>query len=154
MLEPVRNSTIYNVSSCIYYQYFTFKGLDYTKNIVYLLIFLQIQRNIFRKLRITIISSSQWNVVSTFWVIWGNVRCRLMKPLIFGYYTNAFHFTFFKNVAVSLVVSLTIKRDYIKGQLSIFGLLNHEESMEFHSRSDETLFHFVFFVQNIFELLW
>ena len=40
MLESVRNSTIYNVSSRIYYQYFTFKGLDYTRNIVFSLIFL------------------------------------------------------------------------------------------------------------------
>ena len=40
MLESVRNSTIYNVSSRIYYQYFTFKGLDYARNIVFSLIFL------------------------------------------------------------------------------------------------------------------
>ena len=86
LLESVRNSTIYNVSSRMYYQYFTFKGLDYTRNIVFSLTFLQsfFQRNIFRKLRITVISSNQWSVVSSFWVIWGNVRCRLMKPLIFG----------------------------------------------------------------------
>ena len=39
LLEPVGNSTIYNVSGRIYYQYFTFKGLDYTRNIVFSLIF-------------------------------------------------------------------------------------------------------------------
>ena len=74
----------------MYYQYFTFKGLDYTRNIVFSLIFLQIffQRNIFRKVRITVISSSDWNVVSTFWVILGNIHCRFMKPLIFGGYTK------------------------------------------------------------------
>ena len=38
----------------------------------------------------------------------------------------------------------------MKGQLPILGLLKHEESMGFHSRSDETLLHFVFFAQNIF----
>ena len=61
LLESVRNSIIYNVSSRMYYQYFTFKGLDYTRNIDFSLISLQIfvQRNIFRKLRITVISSSQ-----------------------------------------------------------------------------------------------
>ena len=90
MLEAVRNSTIYSVSSHMYYQYFTFKGLNYTWDIVFSLIFLQIffQRNIFRKLRIIVISSSQWSVVSTFWVIWANVRCRLMKPLVLGDYTK------------------------------------------------------------------
>ena len=75
----------------MYYKYFTFKGLNYTRNIiVFSFIFLQIffQRNIFRKLRITVVTSSQWNVASTFWVIWGNVRCRLMNPLIFGDYTK------------------------------------------------------------------
>ena len=117
MLESVRNSTIYNVSSRIYYPYFTFKGVHHTRNIVYSLISLQIffQRSIFRKPAITVISSSQWNVVSTFWVIWGNVRCRLRKPLIFGDYTKiityAFHFTFFRNVSVFFAVSLTIKRN-------------------------------------------
>ena len=63
LLESVKNSTIYNVSIRIYYQYFTFKDLDYNKNIIFSLIFLQMffQRNtnIFRKLRITVISSSQ-----------------------------------------------------------------------------------------------
>ena len=116
LLESVRNRIICDVSSRMYYQYFTFKGLDYTRNIVLSLNFLQIffQRNIFRKLRITAISSSQWTVVSTFWVIWGNVRCRVIKPLSFGGYTRIitpFHFTFFKNVSVSFVVSLTIERD-------------------------------------------
>ena len=38
----------------------------------------------------------------------------------------------------------------MKGQLIIFGLLKHEESMGFHSRSYGTLLHFVFFAQNIF----
>ena len=33
LLESVRNSTIYNVSSRMYCKYFTFKGLDYTRNI-------------------------------------------------------------------------------------------------------------------------
>ena len=61
LLESVRHSTIYIVSSRMYYQYFTFKGQDYIRNIVFSLIFLQffLQRNIFRKLRITVISSSQ-----------------------------------------------------------------------------------------------
>ena len=64
LLESLRNSTIYNVSICMYYQYFTFKGLDYTRNIGFSFIFLQIffQRHIFRKLRITVITSSQRNV--------------------------------------------------------------------------------------------
>ena len=58
---PYRNSTICNVSGRIYYQYFTFKGLDYARNKVYSLFFLQIffQSSIFRKLTITVISSSQ-----------------------------------------------------------------------------------------------
>ena len=117
MLESVRNSTIYNVSSSMDYQYFTFKGLDYKKNMVFSLVFLQFsfKCNIFRKLRIAVISSSQGSVVNTFWVIWGNTRSRLMKPQIFGDYIHknnyAFHFTFFKNVSVSFVVSLTINRD-------------------------------------------
>ena len=38
----------------------------------------------------------------------------------------------------------------MKGQLTMFGLLKHEESMGFHSRSDETLLHSVFFAQIIF----
>ena len=38
----------------------------------------------------------------------------------------------------------------MKRQLAIFGLLKHEESMGLHSRSDETLLHFVFFAQTIF----
>ena len=38
----------------------------------------------------------------------------------------------------------------MKGQLSIIGLLNLEESMGIHSRSDETFLLFVFFAQNIF----
>ena len=63
LLESVKNSTIYNVSIRIYYQYFTFKDLHYNKNTIFSLIFLQMffQRNtnIFRKLRITVISSSQ-----------------------------------------------------------------------------------------------
>ena len=71
------------------------------------------QHNILRKLRITVISSSQCSVVSTFWVTWGNVRCKLMKPDFWGLHRNnyAFHFTFFKNVFVSFVVSLTINRN-------------------------------------------
>ena len=32
----------------------------------------------------------------------------------------------------------------------MFGLLDHEESMRFHSRTDESLLHFAFFAQNIF----
>ena len=88
--ESVTNRTICNVSSRKYFQYFSFKGLDNTRNIVFSFILLQIffQCNIFRNLRMTVISSSQWSVVSTFWIIWGNVRCRLMKPLIFGDYTK------------------------------------------------------------------
>ena len=62
LLESVRNSTIYNVSSRMYYhhQYFTFKGLDYTGNIIFSLIFSQIffQHDIFKKLGMTVISSS------------------------------------------------------------------------------------------------
>ena len=77
--------------------------------------FLQIffQHNIFRKFRITVISSSQWNVVSTFWVIWGNVRCKLMKPLIFWDYTKIItcFILQFSKMFVSFVVSLTIKRE-------------------------------------------
>ena len=90
MLESVRNSTMYNLSSRMHYQYFTFKDLDHTRNTDFSLTFLQIffQRNIFKKLSLTVFSSSQWSVVITFWVIWGNVRCRLMKPLIFGDYTK------------------------------------------------------------------
>ena len=38
----------------------------------------------------------------------------------------------------------------MKGQLTIFGLMKQKESMGFHSRSDETMSHFVFFAQNIF----
>ena len=38
----------------------------------------------------------------------------------------------------------------MEGQLTIFGLLKHEESMGFHSRSNEILLHFVLFAQNIF----
>ena len=152
LLESVRNSTIYNVSSRICYQYFTFKGLNYTINIVYSLIFLKIQRNIFRKFRITIISSSQWNVVSTFRVLWGNVRCSIMKPMVFGNYTKTItHFILhFSKMFLFDFLSLTIKRDYMKKQLSILGLLNHEETIWFHSRSNWTLFHLVFFAQNIF----
>ena len=61
LLESVGNSTIYNVSNRMFYKYFTFKGLDYTRNIVFSLIFFQIffQLNIFRKLRITVIFFSQ-----------------------------------------------------------------------------------------------
>ena len=116
MLESVRNSAIYSVSSCIYYQYFTVKDIEYTRNIFYLLIYLQIQRNIYRKLRITIISSSQWNVVNTFWVIWGNVRCSLMKPLILGDYTKIItHFILhFSKIFLFRLLSSTIKRDYLK----------------------------------------
>ena len=141
----------------MYYKYFPFKGLDYTRNIVFSLIFLQIffLRNIFRKLRITMISSSQWSMVSTFWVIWGNERCRLMKPLIFGDYTKTIsrfilHFTFIIHLIRLLCLQQLIeKQHFIKGQLSIFVLLNHEESMRFHFRSDETLLHFAFFGQSI-----
>ena len=108
MLESIRNSTIYNVSSRMYYQYFTFKGLEYTGNIVFSLIFLQIffQRNIFRKLRIRVISSSQWSVVS-------EVLFEEMCADFWGLHKNnyAFHFTFFKNISVSFVLPLTIKRD-------------------------------------------
>ena len=61
LLESVENSAIYNVSSRMFYQNFTFKGLGYTRNIFFSLIFLQIffQRKFFRKLRITVITSSQ-----------------------------------------------------------------------------------------------
>ena len=38
----------------------------------------------------------------------------------------------------------------MKEQVPKFGLLKNEESMGFHSRSDETLLHFVFFARNIF----
>ena len=36
--NSVRNSTIYNVSSRIYYEYFTFKDLGYTRNIASLFV--------------------------------------------------------------------------------------------------------------------
>ena len=115
MLEPVGNSTIYNVRSRMYYQYFTFKGLDYTRNIVFPLIFLQVffQRSIFRKLRITVISSSHWNVVSTFWVILGMVRYKLMKPLIFGDDTKIItrFILNFSKMLLFCLLCLTIKRD-------------------------------------------
>ena len=115
MWVSVRNSTICNASGRIYYQYFTFKGLDYTRNKVYSLIFLQIffQSSIFRKLTITVISSSQLNVVSTFWFIWGNVRCRLMKPFIFGgLHKIMTHFILhFSKMFLFFAVSLTIKRN-------------------------------------------
>ena len=52
LLESLRNSIIYNVISPIYHNYFTFTGLDCTRNIVFSLIFLQIffQRNILESL--------------------------------------------------------------------------------------------------------
>ena len=61
LLESVKNSAIYSLSSRMFYQNFIFKGLGYTRNIFFSLIFLQIffQLNIFRKLRITVITSSQ-----------------------------------------------------------------------------------------------
>ena len=99
----------------MYYQYFTFwrvKGLDYTRNMDFSLIFLQIffQNDTFRKFRITVISSSQWRVVSTFWVIWGN---RLMKPLIFRDYTKIITCFILRCSKMFLfrLLSLTIKRD-------------------------------------------
>ena len=84
------------------------------------------------------------------------MRCRLMKPHILGDYPKiisyAFRFTFFKNVSVPLVMSLTIKRNITLHERATdhIGLLKHEESMEFHSRSDEILLHFVFFAPNVF----
>ena len=78
-----------------------------------------------------------------------------MKALIFGDYTKIItHFiSHFSKMFNLFVVSLTIKR-YItlrkRGRLSMFGLLNHEESMGFHSRSDKTILHVALFVQNIF----
>ena len=42
LLESVRNSTMYNVSSRIYYQYFTFKDPDFARNTDSWLIFLEI----------------------------------------------------------------------------------------------------------------
>ena len=84
------------------------------------------------------------------------MHCRLMKPHILADYPKiisyAFRFIFFKNVSVSLVMSLTIKRNITLHERATdhIGLLKHEESMEFHSRSDETLLHFVFFAQNVF----
>ena len=38
LLESVRNSAIYNVSSRIYYEYFTFKDLGYARNIASLFV--------------------------------------------------------------------------------------------------------------------
>ena len=84
------------------------------------------------------------------------MRCRLMKPHILGDYPKiinyAFRFTFFKNVSASLAMSLTITRNITLHERAIdhIGFLKHEESMEFHSRSDETLLHFVFFAHNVF----
>ena len=78
-----------------------------------------------------------------------------MKPLIFGDYTKIItHFiSHFSKMLILFVVSLTIKI-YItlrkRGRLSIFDLLNHEESMGFHSRSGETILHVALFVQIIF----
>ena len=89
--------------------------IDYTRNIVFSLIFFQIffQRNISRKLRITVISSSQWSVVGTFWVILGNVCCGLMKPLIFGDYTKIITrlILHFSKMFLFRLLCLTIKRD-------------------------------------------
>ena len=71
------------------------------------------QRSIFQRLTIIYISSSQWNVGSNFWVIGGNVRCRLMKPMMFGDDTKIItHFILhFSKMFVSFVVSFTIKRN-------------------------------------------
>ena len=61
----------------------------------------------------------------------------------------AFRFTFFKNVSVSFVVSLTIKRNITLHERATDHIW-FIESMGFPSRSYGTLLHFVFFAQNIF----
>ena len=82
------------------------------------------------------------------------MHCILMKPLISVDYTKIItrFILHFSKMFLFRLLSLTIKRDITlhKGPLAIFGLLNHEESMGFHSPSDETLLQFVFFAQNIF----
>ena len=157
MLESASNSTIHNVSSHMYYQDFTFKGLDYTRNIVFSLIFLQIffQRNIFRKLRITVISSSQWSVVSTFWVIWGNVRCRLMKPLIFGDYTKIItrFILHFSKMFLFCLLYLTIKEDITLHKRATIHVCYIERTMKnlWDFIPDlMKLLHFLFFAENTF----
>ena len=54
-------------------------------------------------------------MISTFWVIWGNECCRLIKPLILRVQTNIitrfFNLHFSKKFSVSFVVSLTTNRD-------------------------------------------
>ena len=112
LLDSVKNSTIYNVSSRIYYQYFTFKGQGYTRNIVFSLISLQVffQRNIFRKLRITVITSSRWNILLLFELFEEMCDVDLWSSWFLGVTQKnyAFQFTVFY---VSFVLSLTIKLD-------------------------------------------
>ena len=77
----------------------TFKGPNYATN-VFLLIFSQkylksgvvvfLTLNICRKFRISVISSSQWNMslVSTFWVIWRKVMSTREAPDFWGLHKN------------------------------------------------------------------
>ena len=107
-----KQETVARVGQKHYNQLFTSRGLDYTRNIVFSLIFLQIffQRNLFRKLRTTAISST----VKCDQCFWSDLRkCALQTyeaPDLGGLPKNnyAFHFTFFKNGSVSFAVSLTI----------------------------------------------
>ena len=116
LLESVRNSTIYNAISRMYYHYFTFKGVDYTRNIIFSLFLLQIffQRNIFRKLRIKVITLPVSEMGQYFLSYLRKCVLQTYEACDFwGLHKNnyMFHFTFFKNVSVSFVVSLKIKRD-------------------------------------------
>ena len=84
------------VSSHMCYVNFTFKGSEYTSNIVLFMILLHIFLNVNKtewlfflsnwdNFRIRVTSSCQLNlsVVSIYWVMWGNWR-RRTKYLIFG----------------------------------------------------------------------
>ena len=142
----------------MYYQYFAFKVLDYTTNIVFLLIFLQIffQRNIFRKVKITVISSSQWIVVSTFWVISGNVRCRLMKALIFGDYTKIItrFLLHFSKMFLFCLLCLTIERDITLHKRTTIHIWFIEQTMknqwDFIPDLMKLFYALHFFAENIF----
>ena len=92
-----------NVSSCMNYLEFAFKGPKYARNLVFfvdilaeflkylksrMVVFLTL--NICRKLRILEISSSQWNMslVSIFWVIWRKIMHTCKAPDLWGLHKN------------------------------------------------------------------
>ena len=85
-----------NVSSRMNYLEFAFKGQKYARNLVFLLIFCQsfwnIKKilNICKKLRISVISSSQWNMSlgSIFWITWKKVMHTREAPDFGGLYQN------------------------------------------------------------------